>query len=117
MTYHRGFGQADHTPLPEGYTFTLEETGVTPTTTTTSTSTSRPTTTPAPTGGKTGTSTTSSSGGKSGASWAPQPAGTPITSAAYAAGPPSSGAPHWLPWAIGGGVAVIGLGLILAARN
>lgn len=111
MTYHRGFGQA----APD-MVFSLTDPDVsamqtvpTPTTTAPAPSTGGKTTSaPAPTGGKSGGIITS---------WAPQPAGTPITSATYAATPPSGGMPHWLPWAIGGGVAVLGLGFILAARN
>lgn len=117
MTYHRNLGG-----LGQDMTFSLTDPDVaamqTPAPTT---STTRPTTT-ATTGSKTTAAAPSStSGGKSGggimASWAPQPAAGPITSAAYAAGPPSDGTPHWIPWAIGGTVAVIGLGLIFAARS
>lgn len=116
MTYHRGFGQA----APD-MVFSLTDPDVAAMQTVPAPTTAA--TTPSSTAGKTTSSAPapSASGGKSGGgiitSWTPQPAGTPITSAAYAATPPSGGAPHWLPWAIGGGVAVIGLGLILAARS
>lgn len=53
--------------------------------------------------------------GKSGGS------STPITSAVYSApiasGTSSSGMPSWAPWAIGGTVAVLGIGLLFAARG
>jgi len=76
------------------------------------------TTTPA-TPGK--TPTVSVSGGGKGTSASSYPSGTSpspslITNAAYSSTPTDS-TPHWLPWALGGGVAVIGLALIFAARR
>ena len=61
----------------------------------------------------------SSSGGGKTTSTYPStvaPSSSLITSAAYSS-TPTDATPHWLPWALGGGVALIGLALVVVARR
>lgn len=95
MSY-RGLGQA----LPEGTVFSLTDPDVA----------AQQPAPPAPAPGK-------PSGG--GTSYAPQPVYTggkpaaPITSTVV---PLSSGTTvNWMPWAIGGAISIVGIGLVLAA--
>jgi len=67
---------------------------------------------PAPTAAKSASLPIFPSTGKSGS--APS---APITSAVLAPDASAGGSPGWIPWAIGGTVAALGLGLVLVARR
>jgi hypothetical protein len=96
MSYKHGFGQA----VAEGTVFSLTDPDVAAQQPPTPVPSSKP------------------SGGSPAPYYGPpatvgKTSGTPITSASlptYAAG-----APNWMPWAIGGTITVVGIGLVLAA--